>query len=173
MNKRPEKDEYATFYAGYVALVEETDIIPALQNQIGEIENLFAGMTDEKSDFRYAPGKWTIKESLGHICDTERVFAYRALRISRGDQTPLAGFEQNGYVAESNFGQTKLADLLEEFSLLRRANILMFKNLSDQAWSKTGTASGAQISVRAIAFIMVGHARHHAQVLQMRYNVGE
>ena len=173
MNKRPEKDEYAEFYAGYISLVEETNIILALQNQVAEIENLFAAMTDEKSDFRYAAGKWTIKESLGHIVDTERVFAYRALRISRGDKTPLAGFEQNSYVANSNFSRTKFAALLEEFLLLRRANVLLFKNLSDEAWSKIGTASGAEISVRAIAFIMVGHVRHHTNILQTRYNLGQ
>lgn len=166
---RPEKTEYAEFYAGYVSLVEETDVISALQNQVTEMQNLFAGMSDERSDFRYAEGKWTIKELLGHIIDGERVFSYRALRFSRNDKTPLAGFEENSYVANSNFGGAKLADLVEEFSLLRQTNVLLFKSLTDEAWNRFGTASDAEISVRALAFIMVGHVSHHANILKERY----
>ena len=106
---------------------------------------------------------------LGHIIDGERVFSYRALRISRGDKTPLAGFEENSYVANSNFANTKFSDLIEELSLLRRSNVLFFKNLADEAWLCTGTASGAEISVRALAYIMVGHIRHHTNILRERY----
>lgn len=168
---RPEKTEYAEFYAGYVSLVTETDILSALQNQIAEAQNIFAGITEEKGDFRYAENKWTIKELLGHVIDGERVFSYRALRISRNDKTPLAGFEENSYVANSNFKNRTLADLLEEFSLLRRANVILFQNLSEASWSNTGTASDAEVSVRALAFIMVGHARHHLNVLRERYLV--
>ena len=106
---------------------------------------------------------------LGHIVDGERVFSYRALRISRGDETPLAGFEENFYVANSNFSNVRLADTLEEFSLLRQSNVQMFKNLTDEMWAKTGTASDATVSVRALAYLMVGHIRHHANILQTRY----
>ena len=166
---RPEKIEYAEFYAGYVALVEETDIIAALQNQITDLQKLCAGVSPEKENFRYAENKWSIREMLGHIVDGERVFSYRALRISRGDQTLLAGFEENFYVANSNFSNVKLADTLEEFSLLRQSNVQMFKNLTDEMWAKTGTASNATVSVRALAYLMVGHIRHHANILQTRY----
>lgn len=166
---RPEKTEYAEFYAGYVALVEDTDIIAALQNQPADLQKLFAGMSFEKEDYRYAENKWSIRELLGHLVDGERVFSYRALRISRGDETPLAGFEENLYVANSNFSNLETAAALEEFSLLRGSNVLLFKSLTDEMWDKIGTASGAKISVRALAYIMVGHVRHHSNVLQSRY----
>ena len=166
---RPEKNEYAEFYAGYVALVEETDIISALLNQTSDLQVLLAEIPEEKGDYRYAENKWSIRELLGHIIDGERIFSYRALRISRGDETPLAGFEENFYVANSNFSNLKIADALEEFSLLRQSNVLLLKNLTDEMWSKIGTASDATISVRALAYIMVGHIRHHANILRERY----
>ena len=168
---RPEKSEYAEFYAGYVSLAEESDVVSALQTQLTEIEILFAEMATEKADFRYAPGKWSVKELLGHMIDAERVFSYRALRISRGDKTPLHGFEENFYVENSNFRERKIADLLEEFLYLRQANVIFFKTLSEKAWNNVGTASNARISVRALAFIMVGHVRHHINILRARYLV--
>lgn len=168
---RPEKEEYAAYYETYVSLVAETDIVAALENQIAALQKLFAGVSEEKENFRYAEGKWSIRELLGHLIDGERVFSYRALRISRGDQTPLAGFEENSYVAGSNFGNTELADLTAEFSSLRQSNVLLFKNLTDQMWLRTGTASDAAVSVRALAYIMVGHVSHHAHVLRERYLV--
>lgn len=170
---RPEKNEYAEFYANYVSLVDETDIIAALQNQPADLKNLLAECSPEKEAFRYAENKWSVRELLGHIIDGERVFSYRALRISRGDETPLAGFEENSYVENSRFSEIKLADLLEEFTLLRQSNIFLFKNLTDEMWSRTGTASDAQVSVRALAFIMVGHVRHHANILRERYLISE
>ncbi len=166
---RPEKEEYAEFYANYVALVGETDIVAALQNQPADLQHLLAGISPEKEIFRYAENKWSVREVIGHLVDGERVFSYRALRISRGDETPLAGFEENFYVANSNFSNLKIADSLEEFSLLRQSNVLLFNNLTEEMWQKTGTASDARISVRALAFIMVGHVRHHAQILRERY----
>ena len=170
--QRPEKNEYAEFYANYVSLVEETDVVSALQNQPSELRKLLSEISAaEKENFRYARGKWSVKELLGHIIDGERVFSYRALRISRGDQTPLATFEENSYVDNSNFGNSDFADLIEEFFLLRASNVLLFKNLSDEAWLRTGTASDATVSVRALAFIMVGHVRHHQNILQERYLV--
>ena len=167
----PEKNEYHEYYERYVALVEETDIVAALQNQTSDLQNLLADITEEKSDFRYAEGKWSIKELLGHLIDGERIFSYRALRISRDDKTPLEGFEQDGYIENSNFGATAFADLAEEFTLLRQSNILFFKNLTEEAWLRTGTASDATVSVRALAFIMVGHVRHHENILRERYLV--
>ena len=168
MNKnRPEKSEYAEFYENYVSMVSETDIVAALRDQIAELENL--GITEENGDFAYAEGKWTMRQTLNHLIDGERVFAYRAFRISRGDQTPLAGFEQNFYVANSNSSAQKIADLFAEFSLLRQSNIILFKNLTEEMWSHIGTASENAVSVRAIAYIMVGHVRHHTRILRERY----
>ncbi|HEX9960929.1 MAG TPA: DinB family protein [Pyrinomonadaceae bacterium] len=166
---RPEKNEYAEYYETYVSLVEETDIVSALQHQLSEMENLFAEITEEKGAYAYAEGKWSIKQLVGHMIDGERIFSYRALRISRSDLTPIEGFEQDGYIENANFNAAKLSDLLDEFALVRRANILLFKNLTAGAWSRTGTASDAEVSVRALAYIMVGHFRHHANVLKTRY----
>ena len=166
---RPEKSEYAPYYETYVSLVEETDIVSALEKQSDEWRNSFAEISEEMSGFRYAEGKWSIKELIGHLIDGERVFAYRALRFSRNDKTSLPGFEQNSYVVNSNFSDARFADLVEELSLLRRSNILLFKNLSGEMWRRTGTASEAEVSVRALAYIMVGHIRHHVNILRERY----
>lgn len=166
---RPEKNEYDAYYERYVSLVEETDIVSALENQSDELRNLLADIAEEKSFHAYAEGKWTIKELVGHMIDGERIFAYRALRIGRADLTPLEGFEQDGYIENANFNERTLLELTEELSLLRRANNLFFKNLSDAAWLRVGTASDAPVSVRALAYIMVGHIRHHANILRERY----
>lgn len=166
---RPSKNEYAEYYERYVSLVEEADIIAAMQSQLNEAEQLFAEITEEKSHYAYAGDKWTIKELLGHLTDGERIFAYRALRISRADETPMEGFEQDGYIENSNFNAMKLADLIEEFALSRKANLILFKNLSENAWLRTGTASDSAVSVRALAYIMVGHISHHIKILRERY----
>jgi hypothetical protein len=166
---RPEKNEYAEYYETYVSLVEETDIVSALRNQLAEFENLFAGIAEEKGAYAYAEGKWSIRELIGHLIDGERVFAYRAFRISRADRTPLASFEQDDYIKFGNFNNRSLAGLIEEFSLLRKANNILFENLLAEAWSRTGTASDAEVSVRALAYIMVGHVRHHLNILKERY----
>jgi hypothetical protein len=171
MQQRPENNEYAEFYANYVSLVEEADVVSALQKQPDELKNLLAALPEEKANFRYAEGKWSVKELLGHIIDGERVFSYRALRISRGDKTPLASFEENRYVAGSNFSGSDFTDLIEEFFALRRANVLLFKNLTEEMWVRSGTASEATVSVRALAYIMVGHVRHHQNILRERYLV--
>lgn len=169
MMNRPEKNEYNKYYEKYVSQVEETDIIAALENQSSELQSLLAGISEEKSFYKYAEDKWTIKEVVGHLIDGERIFGYRALRISRADKTPLEGFEQDGYIENSNFDGTKFTDLTEELLLLRQSNNLFFKNLTDEAWRRTGTASDSPVSVRALAYIMVGHIRHHANILRERY----
>ncbi len=165
----PDKNEYAEYYDRYVSLVEETDIIKVFEDQQAEVRELFKEITEEKSLYSYAEGKWTIKELLGHLTDGERIFAYRALRISRADKTPMEGFEQDGYIENSNFNNTKLSELLDEFLYTRKANIIFFQNLTGENWLRTGTASGATVSVRALAYIMVGHIRHHVSILRERY----
>lgn len=166
---RPEKNEYAPYYETYVSLVDETDVVAALRDQLTETQNLFAKISEEKAARAYAEGKWTIKELVGHLIDGEKIFAYRALRIARADETPMEGFEQDGYIENANFNDCRLADLTEEFFLLRRANLLFFKNLTDEMWTRRGTASGAAVSVRAIGYIMIGHVRHHVNILRTRY----
>ena len=167
--KRPEAGEYAPYYAGYIALVPSGDLLGTLENSAREWKALLGGLTEEQANFRYAPLKWSIKESLGHVTDTERIFAYRALRIARGDQTPLPGFEQDDYVREGNFTGRNLADLLEEFSDVRRATITLLRSLPDKAWMRRGTANQKEVSVTALAFIVSGHERHHRAILEQRY----
>jgi DinB superfamily len=167
--KRPEKTEYAAYYETYVSLVEESDITSALRNQADELREIFSQMSDEKGLYRYAEGKWSIKELLGHLIDGERVFAYRALRFARADRQPLAGFDQDPYIENANFDAVKLSDLLDEMLFLRKANTLFFNNLNEEAWNRTGVASENEISVRAIAYILVGHIRHHVKILKERY----
>lgn len=166
---RPEKNEYYEYYGKYVSLVSETEIIPALEKQISEIQKLSAEISEEKAAFAYAEGKWTIKELLGHLIDTEKIFAYRAMRIARGDKTPMEGYEQDGYIENANFNDYTFSGLIEELTLARQTNLSFFKNLSDEAWLRTGTASGYPFSVRALAYISVGHIRHHANILKTRY----
>jgi hypothetical protein len=136
-----------------------------LENQLAELDDLVAKIPAEKGDFAYAQGKWSIKEVLGHLSDGEKTFAYRALRIARADKTPIEGFEQDGYVENGNFNKRSLADLTEEFILLRKANLYFFKNLDDVAWTRVGTASGFPFSVRALAYSCAGHVRHHLNIL--------
>ena len=167
--KPSEKTEYIEDYEDYGSLVEETDIVSAMQKQLTEIENLFASIPEEKGEFAYAEGKMTIKELLGHLIVGERVFSYRALRISCGDQTPLAGFDQDLFIANGNFNSISLADLIKEFSNLCQANIIFFQNLNNEAWSRTGTVNDNAVSVRAIVYNMVNHIRHHINSLRFHY----
>ena len=166
---RPEKTEYAEYHERYISLVEETDVVKALEDQLAELLELFKEISEEKSSFAYAEEKLTIKELLGHLTDGERIFAYRALRISRADKTPMEGFEQDGYIENSNFNNTKLSKLLDELLYVRKANVILFQNLKEEDWLRTGIASDALVSVRAIAYIMVGHIRHHLTVLREKY----
>lgn len=166
---RPEKNEYAEYYERYISLVEENDIVAVLENQQTELLEFFKKLDEENSLFAYAEGKWSIKEVIGHLTDGERIFAYRALRISRADQTPIEGFEQDGYIENSDFNNTPLSDLTDELLLNRQANVIFFKNLTDEAWLRTGTASDNPVSVRALAFMMAGHIRHHLNILNERY----
>jgi hypothetical protein len=166
---RPARSEYDPYYEGYVSLVPEADIIPALENQIDEISELFEKVPEERGTFAYEDGKWTIKELLSHLIDGERMFAYRVFRIARGDKTPIEGFEQDGYIENSHANGRPIAELMEEFTLLREANLILFENLEDEDWVRTGTANNVEISVRSLAWIMVGHVRHHMSILRSRY----
>lgn len=166
---RPDRSEYDPYYEHYVSLVEDRDIIDTLASQPTILRDLLTAVPEEKGSFAYADGKWSIKEVLGHLIDGERMFAYRLLRISRGDQTPIEGFEQDGYIENAHSNDRSFADLLEEFSLLRRANMIFFNNLRDEAWSRVGTANNVRISVRALVYIMAGHIEQHLGILRERY----
>lgn len=168
---RPETDEFDSYYERYISLVADGDIVSSLKNQITKTVDLLAEISAEKADFRYAEGKWSVKELVGHMIDTERIFAYRALRIARGDQTPIEGYEQDDYIKNAEFAKCSLADLAEEFALVRGANVLMFQNLSETAWHRRGTANDKEISVRALAYISAGHEIYHVDILKQRYLV--
>ena len=166
---RPEKNEYNEYYERYISLVDAGEMPAAFEAQLSDMSELFKSISEEQSVFAYAEGKWTIKEAVGHLIDGERMFGYRALRISRGDKTPIEGFEQDGYVENAPFNDYKFSDLAEEFELVRKSSILFFRHLKETDWARMGTASGNPISVRALAFIMVGHVSHHAKILRERY----
>lgn len=170
MIQPPQPDEYSEYYGRYINLVKDTDLFEKLASQLHEMEELFSKVDDAKSNFKYAPGKWSIKEVLGHVLDAERVFSYRALCISREDKQPLPSFDENEFIRQSNFGNIKLEQLVKEFSLLRSANILLFNGFTDEMWLRKGTASNNTVSVRALAYILVGHAEHHKNILVERYN---
>ena len=169
----PSPDEYHEYYGGYIKFaLARDDVFAALSAQIDEVAGALGNLTDPQSLFRDAPKEWTIKEVMGHMNDVERVFAYRMLRISRNDQTPLPGFEQEDFVRESTFNRYPIRDLVHEFELLRRANILAIRNLSDEAILRRGTASGFPFSVRALIHVLVGHVDHHMASLQEKYLPG-
>lgn len=171
MAERPAPEEYAPFFTGYVNLVPETDVLPVLAAQGDEIRRLAASVPAGRETFRYAPGKWSVREIFGHIGDGERVFGYRAFCISRGDQAPLPGFDENDYIAESAYDERTVAELADDFAGLRASNLAVLGRLDPTRWARVGNANGKPVSVRALAFIMAGHARHHLGVLKARYGV--
>ena len=167
---RPLPGEYGEHAAADIARVAGDDGIQALAGQQREVEELFSAL-DERAiaGFRYAPGKWTLKEVLGHLIDDERIFAYRALCIARGDARPLASFDENGYVTGANFEQQPLRDLVDDYSLTRRASIALFRSLPAEAWLRRGNVAGYTASVRGLAFHIAGHELHHLHVIRQRY----
>ncbi len=166
---RPAQDEHAPYYEKYTSRVPDGNIIETLENQIVETAKLLRSLSEEQAGFRYAPDKWSIKEVVGHLIDSERIFSYRALRIARNDKTPLSGFEQDGYVPAGNFDARSLSELLAEFECVRLATMFLFKNLDEPAWSRRGTASENEVSVRALAYIIAGHELHHVNVVKEKY----
>jgi hypothetical protein len=172
MISRPAPAEYAPSFAGYVSLVPETELLAVLEAQPAELARLSSGVSSDREKFRYAEGKWTIRELVGHLVDSERIFGYRAFCISRGEQAPLPAFEENEYITNSHYDDVSLGDLVSEFAALRGTNLAFLRRLEDKEWERLGTSNMNPASVRALAFFMAGHVRHHVGVLRDRYGIG-
>lgn len=166
---RPQAGEYNSYYQRYIDLATEDDVVAALDAQSHETATLLGTLSEQQASHRYAPDKWSLKQLIGHVTDGERIFAYRALCIARGETNPLPGFEQEPYVVNGGSDERSISNLAEELAAVRRANVLMLRGLSEEAWQRSGTASDNPVSVRALAFIMLGHERHHLRVLRERY----
>jgi len=168
---RPIESEYPAFAAGYVALVPEADVLAALTAQVAEFQALARAVPAAREEYAYAPGKWTVREVLGHVTDAERVFAYRAFCISRGELATLPAFDENAYAAASVASTVPLAALVEEFALVRASNLVFLRRLDREAWERIGAVASGPSSARGLAFMMAGHARHHVRVLDQRYGI--
>ncbi len=166
---KPALTEHAPGYSKVIELVADGDIIQTLEQQIENTLSLLRTVSTDKANFRYAPDKWSVKEVLGHLIDSERIFSYRALRFARNDQTPLPGYEQDDYVREGGFDSRNLAELAEEFATLRRATIQLLRSLNETQWLRHGKANENEVSVRALAYIIAGHELHHIDILRSRY----
>ncbi len=166
---RPAEDEYSPYYAGYIARVPDGDLCATLAAQLADTRSLVQSIPEARGTHRYAPGKWSLKEVVGHVIDTERIMSYRALRIARGDTTPLPGYEQNDYVPAGAFDRRTLQDLSEELAAVRQATIHLLRHLDPVALARRGTANGTPVSARALAYIIAGHERHHVEILNGKY----
>ncbi|MBL8173935.1 MAG: DinB family protein [Bryobacterales bacterium] len=165
----PDACEYAPYFGRYISQVEGKDLIAALTAGIAKTEQLLAPLSEGQALQRYAEGKWSIKQVIGHLIDAERVFSYRALRYARLDQNQLHSFDENAFVANARFDEIPLADLVAEFAHLRQANVLFYRNLSEEELSRTGVANNNRMSVRALGWTMAGHEVHHVRILEERY----
>lgn len=166
---RPTAGEYDQHFAGYIERVPAGDVLQVLQHQIAQTLTLLRPLSEAQGAFAYAPGKWTIKEVIGHIADVERVMAYRALRFARNDPTPLPGFDENAWTPEGRFGARSMPSLMDELASVRAATITLFAGLPDAAWTRAGAVMGHTTTVRALACIIAGHELHHRIGLRERY----
>ncbi|WP_075619189.1 DinB family protein [Paenisporosarcina indica] len=169
MYKKPSIGEYPAYYGGYINLVPKGNLLDILAKQLEDTTALLSDKTETQSTYRYADGKWTLKEVIGHITDTERIMSYRLLRISRGDKTPLAGYNDEDYVKEAFFHTRSISELLEDFHVVRRSTISLLRGLPETAWARTGIANNSEISVNALLFIIAGHELHHVNIIKERY----
>jgi uncharacterized damage-inducible protein DinB len=169
---RPAADEASSYYHGYIAKVSGENIGEQLVDQLAEVERLVGSLNDTAALARYSPGKWSVKEVLGHLIDAERIFSYRLLRVGRGDVTPLPGFDQNPYVSAAHSNERALRELAAEFRAVRLSSVALVNGLPSTSWSQMGQASGEPVSARALVYIIVGHVAHHLDVLRERYGLG-
>jgi hypothetical protein len=166
----PDVSEFAPFYAGYIARVTEEPMV-ALVQQAATTEGALRRIPDASAGHRYAEGKWTVRDIVGHLADTERVMSYRALRIGRGDATPLAGFDENVFAKTAHAEDREWGTLVDDLTTVREATLALFRSFDPDAWRRLGTANGAAVSVRALAHVIVGHERHHLEILKARYGL--
>ena len=169
--ERPKADEHSPYFSRYIDRVPEGNLIGLLESQFSDTLALLQRVPRDREDFAYADGKWTVKEVVGHIADTERVFAYRALRFARNDPTELASFDENAWVTNASFGQRRLADLIDELDAVRQATIRLARSLNAEELARRGVASGNPVSVRALFYIIAGHERHHVGLFRERYQL--
>jgi hypothetical protein len=173
LRARPHTSEYAPFFQGYISAVPEGDVVALLRDGGRELVDAVSGLSEHRAGFRYADDKWTVREVVGHLIDAERIFGYRALRIARGDATPLPGFDENEYVRTAHSDERTIGSLAQEFAAVRESTVLLFQSLPADAWVRRGISNGKEISVRALAYIAAGHAWHHLRILRERYGVGQ
>lgn len=166
---RPAKSEYLPYYERYISLVPDGDVVAILSSQIEETLALLHSLPSSVSTYRYAPGKWSVNELVGHVIDSERIFAARALRFARNDPKPLPGFEQDDYIKNATFDSYPLAELASELEAVRQSTLFLYKHMDEQAWTRRGIANDAEVSVRALAYIIAGHELHHRDILSSRY----
>lgn len=166
---KPEETEYLPYYSKYVSLVPDGDIVSVMSKQLNETLSLLRSIPESQAGFRYAPDKWSIKELVGHVIDSERIFSYRALRFARNDKTPLPGYEQDDYIRNASFDDYPLDDLASELESVRQSTLFLFKHLDEEAWTRKGVANESEASVRALAYIIAGHELHHRGILRSRY----
>jgi hypothetical protein len=171
MRGRPESNEAASFYWKYIDKIEGDDPVAALERQLAGAQTLFAGVSEEKSAYRYEPDKWSIRQSLNHLTDTERMFTFRALWFGRGFTAPLESFDDKTAAAAAQADRVSWTELVEEFGQVRAATISLFRHMPEEAWLTTGVANGNPVSVRALAFLIAGHTAHHMELLRERYLV--
>jgi hypothetical protein len=166
---RPKTGEYNPYYERYINLIEGDDIINVLKNQINSSVKISKSISEKDGNYAYAEGKWTVKELLGHLVDTERIMAYRALSFARNEKQAQPGFEQDDYVAGGNFSKRTLHDLINEFKLVREANIILFNSFDEEVLKRRGIANDSEITVLALIYILAGHEKHHMRILNERY----
>ena len=169
MFTQPKEGEYNTFFGRYVKQVPTGDVRDVLAQSLKNTTLLLSDVTEDQANYRYAPGKWTLKEVLGHMSDTERIMSYRLLRIARGDQTPLPGFDEDALTSGASFNDCSWSDLLEDYAAVRAATLTLLRSLSEDAWSRMGIVSGNDTSARALAYVIAGHELHHLNVIKERY----
>ena len=169
MRTRPSNEEYNEYFQRYVDLVPEGDIRQVLEQSLKTTAELFGSFSEDQGNYRYAPDKWSLKEVIGHITDSERIMSYRALRIARGDKTPLAGYDENAFISNSSFSELPLAAIMEDYAAVRRATLSLLAGISEEAWTRTGVVSNKESSARAWFYILAGHELHHLNVVRERY----
>lgn len=169
MLKRPANDEFAPYYLPYMKAVPEGDIISTLGQQLEDTKLLLKNVSEEQGLFRYGEGKWSIKEVIGHMTDTERVMAYRLLCIARGETVSLPGFDEKQYTAHATFNEQSMEELIDHFSIVRESTLALMKSFDDASWKRKGLANNTEVTVRGVAYIIAGHAIHHCQIIKERY----